>query len=84
MPVEVGAIVRWACIHVYHAGTLVEEFEINREVAMRRVGAPNSGAAMGANSERHFERVMEFYADQPRLGGGGGGGGFRSGSSWRW
>ena len=70
MPVEVGAIVHWACIDFSHAESLVKDIEINRDVAMHRGGPPNPDVSLEANRERHFERVMEFYMDQPGLGGG--------------
>ena len=38
MPVEVGAIVHWACIDIRHAESLVRDIEINRDVPMYRVG----------------------------------------------
>ena len=69
MPVEVGAIVHWACIDFGHAETLVGDIGINRDVAMHRGGPPNPDAPRRANLERHFERVMELYMAQPRLGG---------------
>ena len=69
MPIEVGAIVHWACIDFRHAEALVKDIEINRDVAMHRSGPPDPNAPTGANLERHFERVMEFYMDQPGLGG---------------
>ena len=70
MPVEVGAIVHWACIDFAHAEALAAGIEINRDVAMHRVGVPpDPDAPPGANLERHWERVMEFYSAQPRLGG---------------
>lgn len=69
MPVEVGAIVHWACIDFAHAESLATDVEINRDVAMHRVGVPpDPDLPPGANLERHWERVMEFYSDHPRLG----------------
>ena len=69
MPVEVGAIVHWACIDLAHAEALVKDIEINRDVAMHRVGIPpDPDAPPGANLERHCERVLEFYSEHPRLG----------------
>ena len=67
MPVEVGAIVHWACIDCRHAESLVTDIEINRDVAMHRGGPPEPDEPVEANRERHFERVMEFYMDQPGL-----------------
>ena len=69
MPIEVGAIVHWACIDFRHAETLVKDIEINRDVAMHRGGPPDPDVSIEANRERHFERVMELYMDQPGLGG---------------
>ena len=70
MPVEVGAIVHWACIDFARAEALATDIEINRDVAMHRVGVPpDPDAPPGANLERHWERVMEFYDEHPRLGG---------------
>ena len=34
---------------------------------MRRVGPPNQNAPAGANTERHFERVSEFYLEHSDL-----------------
>ena len=69
MPVEVGAIVHWACIDLAHAEDLVRDIEINRDVAMHRVGRPDPDTQADDRLERHWERVMEFYSDQPRIGG---------------
>ena len=70
MPVEVGATVHWACTDFAHAEALATDIEINRDVAMHRVGvAPDPDAPPEANLERHWERVMECYAEHPRLGG---------------
>ena len=69
MPVEVGAIVHWACIDFRHANSLVKDIEINRDVAMRRGGPPDPNVSIEANRDRHFERAMKFYMDQPSLGG---------------
>ena len=67
LPVEVGAIVHWACVDLQRAHTLVRDIEINRDVAMHRVGPPTPNARAGANAERHFERVSEFYLEHPEL-----------------
>lgn len=68
VPVEVGAIVYWACVDAQRAHILVRDIEINRDVAMHRVGHPEADAPPGANAERHFERILEFYLDHPDLG----------------
>ena len=67
LPVEVGAIVHWACVDLQRAHTLVRDIEINRDIAMHRVGPPNRRARAGANAERHFERVSEFYLEHSDL-----------------
>ena len=70
MPIEAGAIVHWACVDFAHAEALVKDIEINRDVAMHRVGVPpDPDLPPGANLERHWERVTEFHSGQPRLGG---------------
>ena len=53
MPIEVGAIVHWACIDFRHAESLVKDIEINRDVAMHRGGAPGPDVSIEANRERH-------------------------------
>ena len=68
VPVEVGAITYWACVDAQRAQVLVRDIEINRDVAMHLVGAPNPDLSIRANLERHFDRVMEFYTDHPGLG----------------
>ena len=35
---------------------------------MHRVGPPDPDAPAGANAERHFERIVEFYLEHPDLG----------------
>ena len=67
LPIEVGTIVHWVCVDLNHAYTLVRDIEINRDLAMHRVGPPNPNAPAGANAERHFERVSEFYLEHPDL-----------------
>ena len=69
VPVEIGAIVHWACVDVQRAQILVGDIEINRDLTMRRVGTPDPDAPAGANAERHFERIVEFYLEHPDLGG---------------
>ena len=68
LPVEVRAIVHWACVDLQRAHTLARDIEINWDVAMHRIGAPNPNAPAGANAERHFERVSAFYLERPDLG----------------
>ena len=68
VPIEIGAIVHWACVDVRRAQTLVRDIEINRDVAMHRVGPPDPDAPAWANAERHFERIAEFYLEHPDLG----------------
>ena len=68
VPVEVGAIVYWACIDARGADNLVRDIEINRDVAMHRLGPPDPDAPAATNAERHFDRVLEFYVKQPDLG----------------
>ena len=67
LPVEVGAIAHWACVDLQRAHNIVRDIEINRDVAMHRVGPPNPDAPAGANAERHFERVSEFYLEHSDL-----------------
>ena len=55
------------CVDLNHAYTLVRDIEINRDLAMHRVGPPNPNAPAGENAERHFERVSEFYLEHPDL-----------------
>ena len=67
---DVAAIVHWACIDFAHAEALAKDIEINRDVATHRVGVPpDPDLPPGASLERHWERVMEFYSEHPRLGG---------------
>ena len=68
VPAEVGAIVHWACLDDRRVRDLVRDVEANRDAAMHRVGPPDPAASAGANAERHFERVLEFYAEHPHLG----------------
>ena len=68
VPVEVGAVVYWACVDARRAHVLVRDIEINRDVAMHRVGRPDPDAPPGANAERHFDRILEFYLEHPDLG----------------
>ena len=68
VPIEIGAIVHWACVDVRRAQILVRDIEINRDVAMHRVGPPDPDAPAGANAERHFERIVEFYLEHRDLG----------------
>ena len=67
LPIEIGTIVHWACVDLQHAHTLVREVEINWDLAMHRVGPPNPNSPAGANAERHFERVSEFYLEHSDL-----------------
>ena len=66
--VEVGAIVYWACVDARRAQNILRDIEINRDVAMHRVGLPDPNFSIRVNLERHFDRVLEFYADHPDLG----------------
>ena len=69
VPVEVGAIVYWACVDRGRVEQIVRDIEINRDVAMHRLGSPDDDAPPSANTERHFDGVLEFYVRQPDLGG---------------
>jgi len=69
MPTEVGALGHWACIDFAHTELQVADIEINRDVAMHRVGSPVPDAPPGANLERHFERVIEYWLEHPNFGG---------------
>ena len=69
VPVEIGAIVYWASVDARRAHVLVRDIEINRDVAMHRVGPPDQDAPPGTNAGRHFDRILEFYLAHRDLGG---------------
>ncbi len=58
VPVEVGAIVYWACVDAQRAHILVRDIEINRDVAMHRVGhprpTPRPGRTQSATSSGYW------------------------------
>ena len=69
IPIEVGAIVYWACIQVARAEHLLDNIVSWRDVAMHRYGAPDPKAPPGANATLHFDVVSEFYVSHPWLAG---------------
>ena len=69
MPIEVGAIVYWACVQVARAEHLLDNMVSWRDVAMHRYGAPDPQAPPGANATLHFDTVSEFYVSHPWLAG---------------
>ena len=68
IPVEVGAIVYWACTNRRRAEELVDNIVSWRDVAMHRYQAPDSAAPAGSHAQLHFDRVSEFYGEHPWLG----------------
>ena len=68
IPVEVGAIVFWACVNRRRAGELVDNIVSWRDVAMHSYQAPNAAAEVGEHAQLHFDRVAEFYGEHPWLG----------------
>ena len=68
MPIEVGAIVYWACVQVARAEHLLDNIVSWRDVAMHRYGAPDRQAPPGANPTLHFDAVSEFYVTHSWLG----------------
>ena len=68
IPVEVGAIVYWACINRRRAEELVDNIVSWRDVAMHRYQAPSAAAEVGEHAQLHFDRVSEFYGEHPFLG----------------
>ena len=67
VPIEVGAIVYWACVQVSRAEHLLDNVVSWRDVAMHRYGAPDPKAPPGANATLHFDTVSEFYVSHPWL-----------------
>ena len=59
IPIEVGAIVHWACVQVARAEHLLDNMVSWRDVAMHRYGAPDRQAPPGANATLHFDVVSE-------------------------
>ena len=69
IPVEVGAIVHWACINRRRAEELVKTIVSWRDVAMHRYPTPDPSDKVGAAAAQlHFDRVSEFYLEHPWLG----------------
>ena len=69
IPIEVGAIVYWACVQVARAEHLLDNMVSWRDVAMHRYGTPDPQAPPGANATLHFDAVSEFYVSHPWLAG---------------
>ena len=68
IPVEVGAIVYWACINRRRAEELVDNIVSWRDVAMHRYPIPDPSDKVSAGgAQLHFERVSEFYGEHPFL-----------------
>ena len=68
IPVEVGAIVYWACVNRPRAEELVDNIVSRRDVSMHCYQAPNPAADVGEHARLHFDRVSEFYGERPWLG----------------
>ena len=72
IPVEVGAIVYWACINRRRAEELVDNIVSWRDVSMHCYQAPNQApnpaSDVGEHPRLHFDRVSEFYGEHTRLG----------------
>ena len=67
LPVEVAAIVHWACIDMQRAHALVRDIEFNRDRAMDGVPLPDADDLLGEDAELAFHRTMEFYLDRRDL-----------------
>ena len=61
LPVEVAAIVHWACIDIRYARRLARDIVTNRRAAMRGEGHPEPGEHDDVIAERHHHRTTEFY-----------------------
>ena len=69
IPVEVGAIVYWACINQRRVEELIDNIVSWRDVAMHRYSTPApSGKVSAGSAQLHFDRVSEFYGEHPFLG----------------
>ena len=66
LPVEVGAIVHWACVDIERARILVRDIGINRDLAMRWGGPPDAGSY--DNASKLSSRVSDFYLNHSDLG----------------
>ena len=60
LPVEVAAIVHWACIDIRYAKRLSRNIVTIRRFAMRGIGHPEAGEN-DVNAERHHQRTTEIY-----------------------
>ena len=69
IPIEVGAIVYWACVQVARTEQMLDNIVSWRDVAMHRYGAPDPKAPPGANATLHFDAASEFYVGQRWLAG---------------
>ena len=62
LPVEMEAIVYWACVAAPRCLKLLDELILLRDVAMHRVGGPPDRRMSDAeNTELHEEMVTNFY-----------------------
>ena len=62
LPIEMEAIVYWACVETPHCLKLLDELIIMRDVAMHRHGEPPDRRVSAAeNAEIHEEMVTNFY-----------------------
>lgn len=69
LPIEVGAIIHWACVKAARARELVDNLVSWRDAAMHRHGPPDPRAMPGENPTLHFDVVSEFYDSHAWLAG---------------
>ena len=67
LPIEMGAIVHWACVNEQRCRSLMTDLVTWRDVAMHSRGEPDPRLGDEANMATHYEAVVGFYLSQPRL-----------------
>ena len=67
LPIEMGAIVHWACIDTRKCRELLDNLVTWRDVAMHRHGWPNPKNTKAENAATHYDATVDFYLSHPWL-----------------
>ena len=67
LPLEMGAIVHWACIDTRKCRELLDNLVIWRDVAMHHHGWPNPKNTKAENAATHYDATVDFYLSHPWL-----------------
>ena len=67
LPIEMGAIIHWACVNERKCSNVMDNLVTWRDVAMHRRGEPDPRLNDHENAVVHYNTVVDFYLSHPWL-----------------